>query len=181
MRLSVLGEVDRQDALKTTLSLQNAFKLSNNELVDSVNLLNAVENQTSTSLADLSIAIPKAGPVVKALGGDVGDLAAMMVAMKEGGIQAAEGANAIKSGMASLINPTKNARAQAKEFGIDLDGIVTRNKGELMPMMLELQKALEGLDSFQRAQLIEKIFGKYQFARISALFDNLNKEGSQTQ
>jgi hypothetical protein len=59
MRLSVLGEVDRQEALKATLSLQSAFKLSNLELVDSVNLLNAVENQTSTSLEDLSIATPR--------------------------------------------------------------------------------------------------------------------------
>jgi TP901 family phage tail tape measure protein len=180
MRLSVLGEVDRQEALKATLSLQSAFKLSNQELVESVNLLNAVENQTSTSLEDLSLAIPKAGPVVKALGGDVGDLATMLVAMKEGGIQAGEGANAIKSGLASMINPTKRAREAAEGLGVDLGGIVERNKGELMPTLIEFREELMKLSSFERAQLIEKIFGKYQFARISALFENLGREGSQS-
>jgi TP901 family phage tail tape measure protein len=179
-RLSVLGEVDRQEAMKATLALQNAFNMSTTELAESINFLNAVENQTSVSIQDLTEAIPRTGPVIKAMGGDVKDLSVLLVAMKEGGINAAEGANAIKSGMASLINPTKQAAATAKGFGIDLEGIVTRNKGKLMPTILEFQQAMMGLDEFSRAQIIEQVFGKYQFARIAALFDNLNAAGSQT-
>jgi len=179
-RLAVLGEVDRQEAMKATLALQSAFNMSTQELSDSINFLNAVENQTSVSIQDLTEAIPRTGPVIKALGGDVKDLSVLLVAMKEGGINAAEGANAIKSGMASLINPTKQAAATAKGFGIDLEGIVTRNKGKLMPTILEFQQAMMGLDEFSRAQIIEQVFGKYQFARIAALFDNLNQAGSQT-
>ena len=102
-RLAVLGEVDRQEAMKATLAIQNAFKQNTDELTQSIDFLNAVENQTSTSLADLVEAIPKAGPVVKSLGGDVKDLALYLTAMKEGGVNASEGANAIKSAMASLI------------------------------------------------------------------------------
>ncbi len=179
-RLAVLGEVDRQEAMKATLALQNAFNMSTQELSESINFLNAVENQTSVSIQDLTEAIPRTGPVINALGGDVKDLSVLLVAMKEGGISAAEGANAIKSGMASLINPTKQAAATAKGFGIDLEGIVTRNKGKLMPTILEFQSAMMGLDEFARAQIIEQVFGKYQFARIAALFDNLNQAGSQT-
>ena len=179
-KLSVLGEVNRQEAMKATLALQNAFNMSTQELADSINFLNAVENQTSVSIQDLTEAIPRTGPVINALGGDVKDLSVLLVAMKEGGISAAEGANAIKSGMASLINPTKQASATAAQFGIDLEGIVTRNKGKLMPTILEFQGAMQGLDEFARAQVIEQIFGKYQFARIAALFDNLNQQGSQT-
>jgi TP901 family phage tail tape measure protein len=179
-RLAVLGEVDRQEAMKATLALQSAFNMSTQELAESIDFLNAVENQTSVSIQDLTEAIPRTGPVIKAMGGDVKDLSVLLVAMKEGGINAAEGANAIKSGMASLINPTKQAAATAKGFGIDLEGIVTRNKGKLMPTILEFQQAMMGLDEFSRAQIIEQVFGKYQFARIAALFDNLNQAGSQT-
>jgi TP901 family phage tail tape measure protein len=180
-RLSVLGEIDRQDAMKTTLSLQNAFKMSTEELADSINFLNAVENQTSLSLQDLTEAIPKVGPVVRALGGDVKDLSVLMVAMKEGGINAAEGANALKSGLASLINPTKAGSAVAKQYGIDLESIVEKNKGQLLPTVLEFQQSMQTLDDLGKAKIIEQLFGKYQFARISALFDNLNAAGSQTQ
>jgi len=179
-RLAVLGELDRQDAMSTTLSLQNAFNMSTQELAESIDFLNAVENQTSVSLQDLTTAIPKVGPVMQSLGGDVKDLSVLLVAMKEGGINAAESANALKSGLASLINPTKSASAIAKQYGIDLQGIVTRNKGQLMPTLLEFQASLQTLDDFGKAKIIEQLFGKYQFARISALFDNLNAQGSQT-
>ena len=179
-RLSILGEVDRQEAMKATLSIQTAFKQNTEELAETINFLNAVENQTSTSLADLVEAIPKAGPVVKALGGDVQDLALYLTAMREGGINASEGANALKSALASIINPTKIAKEMFMGFGIDLGGIVTKNAGNLTGTILEIQKALDSLDPLNKAQAIEQLFGKFQFARMNALFENLGKQGSQT-
>jgi TP901 family phage tail tape measure protein len=179
-RLAVLGEVDRQDAMKATLAIQNAFKQNTDELAQSIDFLNAVENQTSTSLADLTEAIPKAGPVIKSLGGDVKDLALYLTAMKEGGVNASEGANAIKSAMASLINPTKVATEQFAGFGIDLKGIVNSNAGDLTATILELQGALDNLNPLDKSRAIEQLFGKFQFARMSALFENLGKSGSQT-
>ena len=179
-RLAVLGEIERQDAMKATLAIQNAFKQNTEELTQSIDFLNAVENQTSTSLQDLTEAIPKAGPVVKSLGGDVKDLALYLTAMKEGGVNASEGANAIKSAMASLINPTKVAREMFFGFGIDIDKIVTSNAGNLTETITDLQSALDRLDPLSKSRAIEQLFGKFQYARMSALFENLGKEGSQT-
>ena len=179
-RLSILGEVDRQEAMKATLAIQSAFKQNTDELSQSIDFLNAVENQTSTSLSDLVEAIPKAGPVVKGLGGSIKDLALYLTAMREGGISASEGANALKSGLASLINPTNVAVNQFKAFGIDLLGIVNNNAGNVTGTLLELQKALDTLDPLSKQQAIEQLFGKFQFARMNALFENLGKQGSQT-
>ena len=179
-RLAVLGEVDRQEAMKATLAIQTTFKQNTDQLSESINFLNSVENQTSTSLADLIEAIPKAGPVIQGMGGSVKDLALYMTAMKEGGINAAEGANALKSALASLINPTKVAKEKFSEMGIDLGGIVTSNAGNLTATIFELQKALDNLDPLQKQQAIEQLFGKFQFARLNALFSNLGKQGSQT-
>jgi TP901 family phage tail tape measure protein len=179
-RLMVLGEVDRQQAMKTTLTLQNTFKENTNQLGESINFLNAVENQTSLTLQDLTEAIPKAGPVIKALGGNVKDLALYLTAMKEGGIGAAEGANAIKSAFASLINPTAKATNLFKSFGIDLQGMVKKNTGNTTAMILDLQSALDKLDPLSKSKAIEQLFGKFQFARMTALIDNLGKQGSQS-
>ena len=179
-RLAVLGEVNRQDAMKATLAIQNAFKQNTEGLTQSIDFLNAVENQTSTTLDDLITAIPKAGPVVKALGGDIKDLALYLTAMKEGGINASEGANAIKSAMASLINPTNVAIQMFNGFGIDLGGIVQKNAGNLTGTILALQASLDSLDPLSKSKAIEQLFGKFQFARMSALFDNLGRSGSQT-
>jgi TP901 family phage tail tape measure protein len=179
-RLAVLGEVDRQDAMKATLAIQTAFKQNTEELAESINFLNAVENQTSTTLNDLVEAIPKAGPIIKGLGGSIQDLALYLTAMREGGINASEGANALKSGLASLINPTKVAKDLFNGFGISLTDIVQKNAGNTTATILELQAALETLNPLQKQQALEQLFGKFQFARMNALFENLGKQGSQT-
>jgi len=178
-RLSVLGQIDSQKALETTISLQNAFGMSSDKLADSINFLNAVENQTVVSLDDITTAIPKVAPVIQQLGGDVKDLTFFIAAMKEGGINASEGANALKSGLAALINPTKKASDMLASFGINANAIVTKNKGNLKTTVIEFANALNKLDPLNRAQAIEQMFGKFQFARLSTLFANVAKDGNQ--
>ena len=178
-KLSVLGQLDQQKALETTISLQNAFKLSSEELADSINFLNAVENQTVVALDDITTAIPKVAPVIQALGGDVKDLSFFLAAMKEGGVNASEGANALKSSLGRLINPTQAARDMMRSLGIDIVNIVESNAGNLKQTMLDLGSSLDTLDPLNRARAIEELFGKFQFARMSTLFDNINREGNQ--
>jgi TP901 family phage tail tape measure protein len=178
-KLAVLGGVDQAAALETTTSLTNAFGVAADQLSGKINFLNAVENQTVTSIEDLTEAIPKAGPVVQQLGGDVEDLAFFLTAMKEGGIDAAEGANALKSGLASMINPTKEATDQLGSMGINLKAIVDNNAGNVKNMVTGLATELDTLTSIDRAKAIETLFGKFQFARMSTLFQNVIAEGSQ--
>jgi adenylylsulfate kinase len=100
--------------------------------------------------------------------------------MKEGGINASEGANALKSGLASIINPTKQTTEVMNNFGIDIQGLVNKNAGDLVGTVQALQIALSKLDPLSKSKAIEQLFGKFQFARMSALFDNLGASGSQT-
>jgi TP901 family phage tail tape measure protein len=178
-RLAVLGEVEQQEALEATISVTNAFGVAAEDLASKINFLNAVENETITAINDLTIAIPKAGPVVKQLGGDVEDLAFFLTAMKEGGINASEGANALKSGLASLINPTDKAAAMLQGMGINLREIVEVNKGNVSGIVIDFAKALDTLDPLSRARAIEQLFGKFQFSRLSTLFQNVIKDGNQ--
>jgi TP901 family phage tail tape measure protein len=180
-RLAVLGGVEQTQALETTISLTSAFGTATEELAKKTDFLNAVENQTITSIEDLTIAIPKAGPVVQQLGGDVEDLTFFLTAMREGGINASEGANALKSGLASLINPSRQASELLQSYGINLQEIVDSNKGDVKGVVLEFAEALDELDPLDRAKSIEQLFGKFQFARLSTLFQNVIAEGSQAQ
>ena len=178
-KLAVLGQVDQQQALETTISLTNSFGIAAEDLAKKIDFLNAVENQTVLSIEDLTIAIPKAAPVVKQLGGSVEDLAFFLTAMKEGGINASEGANALKSGLAALINPTKKASAMLADMGINVQGIVEQNAGNLKNTVIGFAQALDTLDPLNRARAIEQMFGKFQFARLSTLFQNITADGSQ--
>jgi hypothetical protein len=178
-RLAVLGGVEQQQALETTISLTNAFGVSADQLASKINFLNAVENQTVVSIEDLTIAIPKAGPVIKQLGGDVEDLAFFLTAMKEGGINASEGANALKSGLAALINPSKKASDMLMDLGVNINGIVEANAGDIKATVVGFAQALDTLDPLNRARAIEQLFGKFQFARLSTLFQNITQDGTQ--
>ena len=178
-RLSVLGGIEQQEALDTTISLTNAFGIATEDLAKNIDFLNAAENQTILSIEDFNEAIPKAGSVVRQLGGDVGDLAFFLTAMREGGVNASQGANALKSSLARLINPTEVAQKKLGEMGINVLGIVEANAGNLRGTIMALATELDKLDPLSRAQAIEQLFGKFQFARMSTLFQNIVKEGSQ--
>jgi hypothetical protein len=101
--------------------------------------------------------------------------------MKEGGINASEGANALKSGLAALINPTGKAKEMLEGFGINIEKIVQSNKGDVKGLVIDFASALDTLDPLARAQAIEQLFGKFQFSRLSTLFQNVIKDGTQAQ
>jgi TP901 family phage tail tape measure protein len=178
-KLAVLGGVAQDESLETIIALKNAFGITTAELGKNIDFLNAVENQTVLTIEDLTKAIPRVAPVIKQLGGDVKDLSFFLTAMKEGGVSAEQGANALKSGLASLINPSTAAVKATNALGINLKAIVETNAGDLKQTVLEFAQSISTLNDLQRGQVIEKIFGKYQFARLSAMFNNITKEGTQ--
>ena len=179
-RLATLGQMEQAEAMKTIISLQTAFKSSNDEVAESVDFLNIIENQTVLSLQDVAGAIPRVAPVIKGLGGDVKDLAVLLVAMKEGGVSAGEGANALKTSLSRLISPTRAATNMASEFGINLNQIVESNRGEVVPMIKELADAMQSLDGLSQQRLLSEVFGKRQFARMGALFGSITDGASQS-
>jgi TP901 family phage tail tape measure protein len=180
-RLSVLGQMDSQDAMRATIALQSAFGLSSDKLTESINFMNMVNNSTVLSLQDMAEAIPRVAPVIRGLGGDVREMAVLLTAMREGGVSAAEAANGLKSSLGRLIAPSKQAREVAKAFGISLEEIVQVNRGDLLGTITDLSKAMEKLQDLEKQQLLSAVFGKFQFARMGALFSNITREGSQAQ
>ena len=180
-KLATLGMIDQQQAMDATISMQSAFAMSNEELAQSVDFLNAVENQTVLALSDVTEAIPRAATVIRGLGGDIKDMAVLLTAMREGGVQAVDGANALKSGLARLITPTKNASEAAAAYGINLQKMLDANRGDLMGLLDDFGAALSQLDDFGKQEVLSKVFGKYQFARFSALFNSLADDASQAQ
>ena len=178
-RLSKLGAIDATQATNAIVSLQNVYKISTQDLGNAVNFLSSMQKQTTMSLGDMTSAIPRVGPIMAQLGGNYKDTAVMLLAMREAGVPAAQAANALKSAFASIIAPTSAANKEFASFGINLANI--KNAGTPTQMLIELQSALAPLNKMAQEQLIEKLFGKFQFARISALLTNFGKVGSQTQ
>lgn len=188
-RIALLGDLDVQQTTDMTVALQNAFRdtiKTSEDLADTFNYMNAVENATSLSLQDIATATPRAASGLAQLGVDAKEMTAMMVAMAEAGVPAAEGANALKSATARILNPAILAKASEiyKEAGanIDLSELSDASGANLLKFMQLLGQAenrFDGLTKKQKASARASLFGTYQFNRLTAVLENVNKEGTQ--
>ena len=180
VKLQKLGGLSADQAATSMVALQNVFKLQGNQIAEAVNFLNAAKHSTSTTMQDIVDALPRVGPIIQQMGGTYKDFATLLVSLKESGVPAAQGANAIKSMLASMINPTTAATKALSALHVNLKQIVASNQGNLMGMVEGLQSALNALPKDQRLKAIEQVFGKFQFARVTALLQNLGAAGSQS-
>lgn len=183
-RLATLGEMDYQEAIKSTIALQSTFKMSSEELASSINYMNSVENATSLSMADFAETIPRAAAPVAQLGGSIQDLGTIMVAMKERGVDAAEGANAIKSTMNRLLNPGKQTQELFQSLtGKDLPEFINTTQGQLMPTMAGLADIVMNgnLTLVQQQRLIGQLAGSYQLTRMTSILDGLASKSGQVK
>src|SRR5690606_16171992 len=67
LRIATLGELDYQQALQMTIALQNAFKMDSEELTNTLNFMNSVENATSLSIQDIAEATLRAASAMSSL------------------------------------------------------------------------------------------------------------------
>jgi TP901 family phage tail tape measure protein len=174
----VLGETDQQTAVKATIAIQNTYRLSTKQTADSLAFFSAAQAATSTTMKDLIDAVPRVGPIMQNLGGTYKDTVALLVAMKEGGVAAGEGANALKNSLQRIVAPTNTAVKQLAQFGINLKEIA--HAGTPIQMIEKLQASLQKLDPVARQVAITDLFGKFQAARVTALLDNFNRTGTQS-
>lgn len=182
MRIATLGEMDYQKAVDMTISLQTAFRLNTEQTTDAMNYMNAVENSTSLSLQDFADATPRAAAALAGLGVNVKEMGVLLVAMKERGVDATEGANALKSATTRMLNPTNKAVKSFSAMGISLKDISEQSQGNLFKALQMMGSEFKrvGLTAFQQQKLIADAFGTYQFNRLNAALVGITDQSGQT-
>lgn len=169
MKISRLGELDYNDAVKATISLQSVFGMRNQELADSFNYINKVENQTSLETSDFAKAIPIAAAPVKAFGGNLQELGTLLVAMKQNGIEATQGANAIKAAMQRLGRPSEQVQKEWKALtGTDITKIFDQS-ANLIDLFTRIGDATQNLAPKDQIRAFAGLFGTYQVTRMMAM------------
>ena len=192
LRISRLGDIDPEQTADMLVSLKTVFKEETNtteKLANTLNYLNSVSNATSLSLQDISEGIPRAANAMKTLGGDTKDLAVSLVAMREAGINATEGSNAVKSLSTRIAAPVpkavkfykdlSNNYKELKGVSIDLNEISNKSRGNILDFMKllgEEQKKIktgdEALDQFIKYKGLAALAGTYQSNRAVAFLTN---------
>lgn len=174
MRISALGELEYADSIQTAISLQSVFGMSTQELTKAFNYMNAVENATSLQTKDFAQAIPIAAAPVKAFGGDIEELGVLLTAMKERGIEATQGANAIKAAMQRLGRPSKQIQEEWTSLtGTDITKIFD-DATSLTDLFTQIREATRNLTDKEQIKAFAGLFGTYQVTRMSALVEGMD-------
>jgi TP901 family phage tail tape measure protein len=174
MRISRLGELEYQDAINATISLQSVFRMNTEELTESFNYMNAVENATSLQTVDFAKAIPIAAGPVKAFGGDIKELGVLLTAMRERGTDAVSGANAIKAAMQRLGRPSKQVKEEFQAItGTDITQLVDTSES-LTEIFERIGAVTSDLSAPERRDVFAGLFGSYQVTRMMNLVDGMD-------
>lgn len=178
-RARVLGELNIQDAMKTTITLQSVYKMNSQQLAETFNFMNSMENQTNLTMQDFTVGIPKVIGVLKEFGGTVQDAGILLAGMKAAGIDAAEGANAIKSISFKIIAPNQGSKDLFQTLtGQSFDQTMAGTDG-VVERLVKLSEVIKGLKQEQRVELIQKMFGLYQGSKTLSLLDQLTSGSEQ--
>ena len=127
-------------------------------------------NNSALNVDSLSSAMSVAAPVFSAAGYSVNDAALYMGVMANAGIEAEQAANSLKTGLARLVSPPKEAAEAMDKLGIS----VTNSDGTMKDstqIQKELHDAFSGLSESEQLAAASAIFGKNQMAPWLALIN----------
>ena len=145
-------------------------------------------NNSALDVNSLSNAMSVAAPIFAAAGYSVEDAALYMGIMANKGIDADKAANSLKTGMARLIDPSK----EAADWMDKLELSITNADGSMkdsVTVQQELHDAFAGLSESEQIAAASAIFGKNQMAPwlalintstddVAALTEALDEEGT---
>lgn len=185
-----LGELDQEDALKTAITLLTVYHKTgetaiddNKRLGESFAYLNNLENATSLTMKDMTVAIPRLSGVMKSLGGTVQDIGTLMTASKAGGLDAAEGANMLRTVLFRAMAPTNRGKETfIKATGMELSALAKTVNYEAIPMLQKMSQVMEGLSKEKKIEIAKDVFGVYQGSKaLNVINQMLNLSDATTQ
>ena len=119
-KFSMVTQTDAQSSL--TLYRQIMAVFGGNNIANTTKImtqLSAIADDTTLNMTDLAQSLPQIGTLMKNMGFDAAGTAAALSSMNAQGIDASEGANALKIVLMKLDDPTKKINAVIKDLGIN--------------------------------------------------------------
>ena len=127
-------------------------------------------NNSALDIDSMAQSMSIAAPVFAAAGYSVQDAALYMGVMANKGIDASTAANALKTGMARLASPSKEAATWMDKLGISLTDS-NGNMKDTVTLQRELHDSFAGLSESEQIAAASAIFGKNQMSNWLALIN----------
>lgn len=153
----------------------NAFGDSFDRTTNYADVFAAACNNSALDIDSLSASMSIAAPIFSSVGYSVNDAALYMGIMANAGIDANKAATSLKTGMARLAKPTKDAQTWMDKLGFSMYDANGKAK-DSVTVQKELHDAFAGLTNEQKLQAAAAIFGKNQMSNWLALINTAPSE-----
>lgn len=175
MRTMVLGEMEATEATQALIAIQAQWGYSTEQLGTTLTQLNAVENETGTTMNDLVVAFSRASGVAKSVGMDTGHLAAMVSALVPAAGSASEAGTSLRTMLNRLFTPTKQSGEVLTAMGINLSDTAWQSMNASQRME-ELAGRFEDLTAPQKQVVSSLVASRWQINKFEVLMDSLNNK-----
>lgn len=175
MQTMVLGEMDAAEATKSLIAIQAQWGADTEGLTHTLRQLNAVENETGTTLSDLVVGFSRASASARAAGLQTGELAAMIAALTPAAGSASEAGNSLKTVFARIMKPTADFTKVMDAMGIQTESSAwqSMNAGKRLKFLAD---SFKDLTAPQRAVVSSLAAGNWQVNRFQQLMEEMGKE-----
>ncbi|QSL99670.1 tape measure protein [Gordonia phage Austin] len=175
METMVLGEMEATEATKSLIAIQAQWGTDTEGLTHTLRQLNAVENETGTTLSDLVVGFSRASASARAAGLQTGELAAMIAALTPAAGSASEAGNSLKTVFARIMKPTADFTKVMGAMGIQTESSAwqSMNAGKRLKFLAD---SFKDLTAPQRAVVSSLAAGNWQVNRFQQLMEEMGKE-----
>lgn len=186
LQLAAAGGLDLGYATDLVTDSMAALNLETDQLETYMDQMARTSQKSNTSIAQLGEATLVCAGAVSLSGQSLETMNTELGILANNGIKGAEGGTQLRNIILSLSAPTDKAAAVIQKLGLEISDS-QGNMRDLNAIMTDLNRAMDGMSSTERVQLINKIFNRRDIAAVNALlkgtgeeFDNLYQEISDS-
>ena len=171
LNLAAAGGIDLASASDMVTDAMSALGMETSEAGTMVDQMAKTASSTNTSVAQLGEGILTIGATAKSIKGGTAELNTALGILANNGIKGAEGGTHLRNIILSLQNPTDKAADAMDALGLsvyDSEG----NMRSMNDILGDLNTAMDGMTSEEKANIISKIFNKTDLSSVNALLAN---------
>ena len=155
---------------------RTAFKMNQKDVVELADKINYLSNKTAASAPLISDVVTRIGPLGEVGGVASGEIAALGASLVGSGIQSEVAATGIKNLILTMVAGESASKSQNEAFetlGFNAAEMAVRMQKDAKGAILDVLKALKGLDKAKQGAVLQNLFGKESISAIAPLLSNL--------
>ena len=169
--LAAAGSLDVGDAAEIAATAMTQFGLSGKDVPHIADLLAAAAGKAQGEVSDMAMALKQGGLVAAQMGLSIEETTGALAAFASAGLIGSDAGTSLKTMLLKLANPSTEAASAMKRLGIaayDTQG----NFVGLAPLAEELKTKLGNLTPVQRDAALATIFGSDAIRAANVLYKN---------